>query len=552
MIGLTAAVVAATTVWVVSTLPPKAQHPSVPAAPATFVVGGYHIHSDRSDGSGAVDDIAAAAARAGLNFIILTDHGDATRPPDPPAYRHGVLVIDAVEINSAAGHIVALNLPGAAPYPLAGEGRDVVEDIHRMGGWAIAAHPDSPRADLRWRGGGTPVDGIEWLNVDTEWRGSTGLALTAAAARAWFRGPETVGSLFHSSSASLQRWEASLRAHDTFTIAALDAHARMGEDTDAGRPPSRFALALPTYETMFRTVTQSVRLAYAPTGDAIADARELLRAIRMGQMFSVVRAFVDAPTAFEFSAESAAGRVEWSGQLAEAEGVTVRAAVPASIGARVVLIKDGQEAASGDSRAELTHAPAGVYRAEARLTGRGVPWVVSNAIRVGPLPTPPAPRPDAAPAVTTTIPLDSWVIEKHPTSETATSVADGALRWHYQLGGGPPAGQYAALASSASGDIAVAQLVFTASASQPMRLSVQIRLPGGVNGQRWRRSIYVDQTPRTFHIPLSDLDPVDRRSPLRPITARVQSILLVIDTLNSRTGASGEVTLRDTGFVKGK
>ena len=35
------------------------------------------------------------AARAGLKFIVFTDHGDATRTPDPPAYRSGVLCIDA-------------------------------------------------------------------------------------------------------------------------------------------------------------------------------------------------------------------------------------------------------------------------------------------------------------------------------------------------------------------------------------------------------------------------------------------------------------------------
>ena len=44
---------------------------------------------------GSVDEVAAAAAAAGLQFVVFTDHGDATRPPDPPAYRHGVLTIDA-------------------------------------------------------------------------------------------------------------------------------------------------------------------------------------------------------------------------------------------------------------------------------------------------------------------------------------------------------------------------------------------------------------------------------------------------------------------------
>src|SRR5262245_16531841 len=117
--------------WIAMTLPPAAQHPAVPQAPPNLAVGAYHVHSNRSDGSGTVDQIAAAAAVAGLQFVILTDHGDGTRPPDPPAYRHGVLCIDAVELNTASGHLVALNLQGAAPYPLAGEGRDVVEDVHR-------------------------------------------------------------------------------------------------------------------------------------------------------------------------------------------------------------------------------------------------------------------------------------------------------------------------------------------------------------------------------------------------------------------------------------
>ena len=211
-IGLSAGVVAAATVWVAMTLPPAAEHPAIPQAPGTLVSGAFHVHSDRSDGSGSVDAIAQAAARAGLQFVILTDHGDATRQPDPPAYRHGVLVVDAVEISTVAGHVVALNLQNAAPYPLGGEGRDVLGDIHRLGGWAVAAHPDSPRSELRWRGGGLPIDGIEWLNVDTEYRRSLGLPLAASVARAWFRGPETIASLFKPDSGGLERWDMTLRA----------------------------------------------------------------------------------------------------------------------------------------------------------------------------------------------------------------------------------------------------------------------------------------------------------------------------------------------------
>ncbi|MDP2391179.1 MAG: PHP domain-containing protein, partial [Acidobacteriota bacterium] len=123
----------------------------LPPAPLTTAVldgspatarGAYHVHSDRSDGSGSLDEIAQAAGRAGLQFVIVTDHGDGTRAPEAPQYRHGVLVIDAVELNTASGHLVALGMP-AAPYPLAGTAGDVMADVRRLGGFGIAAHPDS-------------------------------------------------------------------------------------------------------------------------------------------------------------------------------------------------------------------------------------------------------------------------------------------------------------------------------------------------------------------------------------------------------------------------
>jgi hypothetical protein len=77
--------------------------------------------------------------------------------------------VDAVEISTSGGHVVALGLP-ETPYPYAGETREVLEDVHRLGGFGIAAHPDSPKSDLLWRDWGLPVDGIELINLDTAWR----------------------------------------------------------------------------------------------------------------------------------------------------------------------------------------------------------------------------------------------------------------------------------------------------------------------------------------------------------------------------------------------
>ena len=151
-VRLTAAVLAAVFLWLLATLPPRAAVASgtvAEAIRARTVAGAFHVHSTRSDGSGDREAIAAAAARAGLQFVVITDHGDATRPPDPPAYLHGVLCIDAVEISTNGGHLIALDMP-AAPYPLGGEAAAVVEDVMRLGGMPVAAHPDSAKAELAW------------------------------------------------------------------------------------------------------------------------------------------------------------------------------------------------------------------------------------------------------------------------------------------------------------------------------------------------------------------------------------------------------------------
>src|SRR4051794_27107776 len=150
------------------TFPPK-HRILTPSFQDGTVPGAIHIHSTRSDGRGTLDEIAHAASAAGLKFIVITDHGDGTRAPDVPVYREGVLCLDAVEISTAGGHYIAIGIP-KAPYPLAGQARDVVDDVARLGGFGIAAHPDSPKSELSWREWSAPFNGMEFANPDTSWR----------------------------------------------------------------------------------------------------------------------------------------------------------------------------------------------------------------------------------------------------------------------------------------------------------------------------------------------------------------------------------------------
>src|SRR5262249_24937158 len=93
-----AVLVLAVTAFIGLTVPPRRL--TLPAPADGTISGILHVHTNRSDGSSGPDDIAAAAARAGLKFVVFTDHGDGTRTPNRPVYRSGVLCLDAVEIST--------------------------------------------------------------------------------------------------------------------------------------------------------------------------------------------------------------------------------------------------------------------------------------------------------------------------------------------------------------------------------------------------------------------------------------------------------------------
>jgi len=389
---VTAVFAAAVTVFVVLTIPPRRL--TLKPIGDGSLPGILHVHTSRSDGSRSPDDIAAAAARAGLKFVVFTDHGDGTRAPDAPAYRSGVLCLDGVEISTTGGHYIALDMP-AAPYPLAGEPRDVVEDVRRLGGFGIAAHPDSPKIELRWREWTAPFDGIELLNPDTSWRllaQERGLAakrrLLTALIDYPFRPSETIASLVQPSGA-LYSWQALTARRRVVAIGGVDAHANLQWRSDPG--DARAGIPLPGYEASFRMMSVHATLEREFSGNAAADAGILMRAIRGGHLYTAVDG-VASPPAFEFMASNERGTVHEGDELAVGGPVTlrVRSNAPAEF---TTIVHDGMHALTTvrDPQDLTVHAPdkPAVYWVEIVSTGRPHPitWLYSNPIYVrGPEP----------------------------------------------------------------------------------------------------------------------------------------------------------------------
>ena len=523
---------------------------------ASPVRGAIHVHTRRSDGTGTVEEVAAAARRAGLQFVIITDHGDATRGSDVPVYRSGVLSIDAVEISTNEGHVVALALP-QSPYPLGGEVRDVLEDVRRMGGMSIAAHPDSTREQLGWTDWSAAFDGIEWLNADSQWRdegwGSIGHAIVTYP----FRRAPTLATLLDRPDDLMSRWDMLLRNRPVVAIAAADAHARLGPGTDPYR--RSFRLHLPSYEQMFRTFSIALPLTQL-TGDAPEDARNVLDAIRAGHLYSTIDALA-SPGVVTFTASSGADRASIGDYLPLNGPATLHVESNGPAGSTIRLLSDGKTVASGSSPSLTYETPSipGVYRVEIDLTRAPgttpVPWVVTNPIYVG---VRPVPESSKALTVSETLAVYSngaatgWRIEKSVRSEgtvtVAPSVGGTQLLLRYGLGGTLSEGPYVAGVITSAPELPrFTGVRFTARSMQPMRLMFQVRANGADN--RWGKSVYLDQDARTVTIAFEEMLPLGSATGA-PVLEDLRDLLFVVDTVHTKEGGNGQVWLDDISYVR--
>ena len=489
-----------------------------------------------------------------------------------------MLCLDGAEISTTGGHYVALDMP-AAPYALGGEPRDVVEDVRRLGGFGIAAHPDSPKRELRWREWTAPFDAMELVNPDTSWRvrlqrpgWRPKARLVASIFDYPFRPAETIASLVERPAENLARWDALTRRRKVVGLAGADAHAKLAlRNADPG--DNRRTLALPSYEASFRVLSIHVRPERALGGDAAADGAMIVRAIRAGHAYTAIDASASPPS-FEFTASNEHGIVGEGDELRAGGPVTLTVHSNAPAGFSTTIWR-GADALASDRPVQSitlqTSAEPAVYWVEIRPAGRTAQpsWIISNPIYVRG-PEPPTGLP-ARPSATRSRPLfdgktsDGWSLEIDQQSLAAVDVAPAIggteLRLRYGIGGEPGAKQSVALVrevrDTVEGAVPFDRLRFEARADQPMRISVQLRSrEQGVEDERWQRSVYIDTVAQAHTVYFDDLMPIDDPTPdptvdtWRPKLASVRSLMFVIETTNSKVGSSGHLWIRSAALQK--
>ena len=98
-----------------------------------------HVHTTYShDSLITPKDLVYYAKKRGLNAVAVTDHNEL-EGAYKIAKETDFLIIPGMEVSSAAGHIVALNVRELIPRGLTVP--ETVERIHKAGGVAIACHP---------------------------------------------------------------------------------------------------------------------------------------------------------------------------------------------------------------------------------------------------------------------------------------------------------------------------------------------------------------------------------------------------------------------------
>ncbi len=546
--------VVATVAVLCALLPAAAHRPAAVRAPrphgTALVRGALHVHSGAShDARGGLDAIAAAARRADLDFVVVTDHNtDASLAID--GYRRGVLVLGGLEKSTDEGHALVLGID-RLPFLLDGDPATVMRDVAGWEGFVVAAHPASSRPDERWTWGWDGVSGMEVLNLAEPGGFPHGMALAAALAR---YAVDPQGALLASMRVSRDAVDAWDRVLATRPIAGL-----LGSDAHGGVRVGRVWIPMPAHERVFRIAAQYLLLGAPLCGDAARDGGAILAAVRAGRGWVGLDGLAPAH-GFAFSARNQAGEATMGGALPLSGPTTLEATVDAPAGTTLVLLRNGRAIARGAAIHVSSDAP-GTYRVEAYLPaalvpgGHVMPWILSNPIALYPveelharaaracrLPA----ESDASDATATEpIPVASdgapspdWQIDRSPDAGASVEGSGGdTLRFDYRLGAS--AHTHAALANWRAQDLSGWRfLQFRARADRPMRFDVQVRTAAG-DGQRiWRVSERADVGERIVTVPLSALKTYDHAGG-NPDLARTVGLYFHVDEAIVPRGASG-------------
>lgn len=344
--------------------------------------GHLHVHSSFSDGHGTFQEIAEAAAEAGLDFVGITDHRTlGALEQGLEGYYGNVLMLVGTELNTFKNHYIAFGVREMDVFSCDDDPQVVIDAVNARGGFGYLAHPLEKGNPYLMDGRCFPWDrwdvkgytGMEIWNFGSLWRMAFSRKLQALF---WYYlGRYRAGR--HPGEEILELWDDLNRERLVIGFAGSDAHA-----IPASLGPMR--LKLFSYQFLFRTLNTHLLLEEKLSQDPEEAREQVYSALRQGN-FYIGSDYLHPCRGFRFYAMRDEQSIPMGEDVAFTSPVVLRVSSPCRRGI-IRIIKDGRLVyTSNQQNLGFKVLKPGVFRAEIHyrpLVGRSLPWIYSNPIRV--------------------------------------------------------------------------------------------------------------------------------------------------------------------------
>ncbi len=340
----------------------KSYKPDSKVSSSNEIVGVYHIHSTLSDGKKDPNEIAHIAARSGLDFIILTDHGEPNFDSlKAKGWKEGLLMLSGTEMSVNRGHLVGLGFktPSQRFSELA---EKASHQVNALDGFTIIAHPYSK---ISWSWGKyAGYSGIEIINADSMLKKNLFPALPFLPAL--FIKPElSLLKMLARPEINLRKWDLLNRAYKTYGYFSTDAHL--------------------LYKPLFSFLRIHVLLNKPLASDFKVAENQVYSALKKGRFFNAADAAAYA-TGFRFWGKSGNTNIPMGTSIKFGAPVTLYIQLPSGLKQKASLIHNGESHPLPPGNPTIYEATQpGVYRIEVFLKERtplrrNCPWIISNPI----------------------------------------------------------------------------------------------------------------------------------------------------------------------------
>lgn len=246
-------------------------------------LGAIHIHTKLSDGTGDINSISKAAKKAGLHWIIITDHNNFDIEE---GFYNGVCVIKGEEISPCtSNHYIALGIKNLINP--SDDTQKFVDEVRAQGGFGFAAHPDeadnrkNKAHPIKWTDKSVIPDGIEIWNWFSDWADDYDESNIFKIAYSYFFRHKLIQGPHKE---TLKWWDELNKnsEHIIPAIAGVDAHALQ---------ISKYIIPIKIfpYKDCFKTLTNIIPLKNKPPEDFEEQKNLILSSIKNGNNIMINR-----------------------------------------------------------------------------------------------------------------------------------------------------------------------------------------------------------------------------------------------------------------------